>query len=120
MSSSISSTTSQQQFVQVQQTAAKTDATKGNATPNANVQPAQTTQAAQTQPAPTPTQTAKPAVASTGANIVTESKFRRNNDGTWGPGHTAVAPYNPLKPSANNSTNAQAPDSAGVGVNVQI
>jgi len=108
MSSSVSSTTSQQQFVQVQQSAA----TKGNASSNANTQSAQTAQAAQTPPAPAQT------VA--GANGVPESKFRRNNDGTFGPGHTALPPFNPLKPSANNSTDVQALASADVGVNVKI
>jgi len=124
MSSSISSATSQQQFVQVQQNAVKTDATKGNASSNANAQSpqsAQTTQAAQTPPAPA--QTAKPAVAVAGAsaNGIPVSKFHRNSDGTFGPGHTALPPYNPLKPSTQDSVASQpSTDSEVGGVNVQI
>ncbi len=115
MSSSISSASSQQQFVQVQQSAVKTDATKGNASSNTSTQ---STQAAQTQAVPT--QTGNPVTAGASTNGIPVSKFHRNNDGTYGPGHTAVAPYNPAKPSTNDSADAQSPDSADVGVNVKI
>ena len=107
MSSSISSATSQPQFVQVQQNNAKTDATKTNP-PSTNPQPAQ----------PTTAQSSLQAVATVSANTVPKSRFFRNNDGTFGPGHTALAPFNPLKPSTQTSTEPQSSPEAGVNVKI--
>jgi hypothetical protein len=116
MSSSISSATSQQQFVQVQQNAAATGAAdKGNASANTNTQ---STQAPQPQTAPV--QTANQVTAGASAKGIPESKFFRNSDGTFGPNHTVLPPYNPLKPSTNDTVAAQALDNADGGVNVKI
>jgi len=110
MSSSISSATTQQQFIQVPQNPAKTDTTDKTAnTSNTNVQ------------AVPPAQISQQSATATTANSVPESRFRRNNDGTYGPGHTAVAPFNPLQPSKQGSSpSSSQPDTSEVGVNVTI
>lgn len=106
MSSSISSATQQQQFVQVQQSAVKADAATKTDPAKAT---AQTNAALNAQAPATPG----------GIKGIPESKSFRNSDGTYGPQHTATPPFNPLKASTKTDTSA-APESSEVGVNVKI
>ena len=99
MSSSIASATSNQQYFQQVQTAAKPDATKSDAT-SATTPPTAPATAQQT-----PTVSATPTT-----NGVYVSAAHRNNDGTYGPKHTILPPINAPKPESSDS----------VAVNVKV